>query len=326
MAVGGATRRGLVRAREFTGTLPPVMLVCLTVFISSEVLIHVRYATDCPRPPTPYVIPLATLRALVGTLPRPAADAPPAAWAAVAQAGLESLDALAPRDPFEALLAVQIVASSVAAADACRLAFAPDASGAEARRQRASAVALSRSTAALLGLLKQRQQLPAAVVRDWRAVAPDAGGGVAGGAGRPAEARVGRGRGATPGGVAADTIVRWYDEVPDEELAEHNERERRRAAGEPPLPEPPGPRRIYMHKPDDYALRWKPDPRNFQHYPGWENMTKPERRAFFGYTYEGPVAPLSMLSPEFAGGCGGGGGLGAGGGRHVDREQRDEPE
>ena len=31
--------------------------------------------------------------------------------------------------------------------------------------------------------------------------------------------------------------------------------------------------------------------------PGWENMTKPERREFFGYTYTGPVAPLEMLTP-----------------------------
>ena len=163
--------------------------------------------------PTPYVIPLATLRALVGTLPRPAADAPPAAWAAVAQAGLESLDALAPRDPFEALLAVQIVAMSTAATDACRLAFAPDASAAEARRQRASAVSLSRSTAALLGLLKQRQLQPAAVVRDWRAVAPELAAAWQAEPVRPAEAR-GAGRGGSPGGAAADTIVRWYTPNP----------------------------------------------------------------------------------------------------------------
>jgi len=253
----------------------------------------------CPvAAPTPYVVSQQTLRALVGTLPRPAADAPPAAWAAAAQAGVESLDALGPRDPFEALLAVQVVAASVAAADACRLAFAPDASAAEARRQRASAVSLSRSTAALLGLLKQRQLQPAAVVRDWREVVPDLAAAWQAEPARPAEMARGTGHGGKPGGAEADTIVRWYDEVPDEELAEHNERERRLAAGEPPLPEPPGPRRIYMHKPDDYALRWKPDPKNFQHYPGWENMTKPERRAFFGYTYEGPVAPLSMLSAE----------------------------
>ena len=61
----------------------------------------------------------------------------------------------------------------------------------------------------------------------------------------------------------------------------------------------PGPRVIYKHKPGDYALTWKgPDPRSFEDYPGWENMTMPQRRAFFGYTYTGPGAPISLLSAE----------------------------
>ena len=33
-------------------------------------------------------------------------------------------------------------------------------------------------------------------------------------------------------------------------------------------------------------------------YPGWKNMTKAGRREFFGYKYEGEVAPLTMLTPE----------------------------
>jgi hypothetical protein len=116
---------------------------------------------------TPLLVSQQTLRALVGTLPRSAPDARPAAWAAAAQGGVESLDALGPRDPFEALLAVQVVAASVvpasvAAADACRLAFAPDASAAEARRQRASAVSLGRWTGVLHWLLTRRQQQPEA--------------------------------------------------------------------------------------------------------------------------------------------------------------------
>jgi hypothetical protein len=40
-----------------------------------------------------------------------------------------------------------------------------------------------------------------------------------------------------------------------------------------------------------------PDERAAQTYPGWENITKPERREFFDYTYTGPVKPLEMLTP-----------------------------
>jgi hypothetical protein len=80
-------------------------------------------------------------------------------------------------------------------------------------------------------------------------------------------------------------------------MNEEIERLRREAAGEPPLPVKPGPRRIYKYKKGDYALTWVPDERAARKYPGWENMTKPERREFFGYTYTGPVAPLEMLTP-----------------------------
>jgi hypothetical protein len=55
---------------------------------------------------------------------------------------------------------------------------------------------------------------------------------------------------------------------------------------------------LYRYKPEDYIHRFKPDERAARPYPGWENMTKPERRDFFGYTYKGEVAPLSMLTPE----------------------------
>ena len=68
-------------------------------------------------------------------------------------------------------------------------------------------------------------------------------------------------------------------------------------AGEPPLPAKPGPKIVYQYKPDDYVRRWKPDARAWRPYPGWENMTMAQRREFFGYTYDGPGAPLDMLSP-----------------------------
>jgi hypothetical protein len=40
-------------------------------------------------------------------------------------------------------------------------------------------------------------------------------------------------------------IIRWIDEIDDAEMNEEIERLRREAAGEPPLPVKPGPRRIY---------------------------------------------------------------------------------
>ena len=72
------------------------------------------------------------------------------------------------------------------------------------------------------------------------------------------------------------------DGIDDAEMNEEIERPRREAAGEPPLPVKPGPRRIYKYQPDDDALTWVPDERAGRKYPGWENMTKPERREFFG--------------------------------------------
>ena len=54
----------------------------------------------------PNQIPAETLRAMVLTLPRPAADAPAAAWQEVVQGGLDKLAALGPRDSIEVMLAV----------------------------------------------------------------------------------------------------------------------------------------------------------------------------------------------------------------------------
>ena len=95
-----------------------------------------------------------------------------------------------------------------------------------------------------------------------------------------------------------EEVIHWIDEIDDAELAIAVEADRREKAGEPPLPRAPGPKVIYRYKPGDYALTWVPDERAKRKYPGWENMTKPERREFFGYTYDGPVAPLEVLTPE----------------------------
>ena len=110
---------------------------------------------------------------------------------------------------------------------------------------------------------------------------------------RPAEAA----RGGKAAEAEPEEIVRWIDEIDDVELAEAVEADRREKAGEPALPRKPGPKVIYKYKPDDYIHRFKPDERAQRQYPGWENMTMAERREFFGYTYTGPVAPLSMLTP-----------------------------
>jgi hypothetical protein len=232
---------------------------------------------------------------MVLTLARPPADAPESAWQEVVQAGLNKLGALAPRDPIEAMLAIQIIAASAASTDAYRLAFEPGTTAAHALRQRASATSLARTMTGVMRLLKQHQALPAAPAHDWGDAAVDLAGAWQAEPSRPAEApRTGK-----PGEAAAEppVIVKWIDEIDDAELAIAVEEDRREKAGEPPLPRI-GPKVLYRYKPEDYIHRFKPDERAARRYPGWENMTKPERREFFGYTYDGQVAPLSMLTPE----------------------------
>jgi hypothetical protein len=248
--------------------------------------------TAAPARP-PYAIPPQDLRDMVLTLPGPPADAPETAWPEVVQGGLDRLGVLDPRDALQTMLAVTVIATHAGAVDACRLAFAPDASAVQALRQRASATALARVMAGALPSLKQLRLQPAVPARDWGDAAEVLAGVVQQAPARPAEAAHG-------GKAAAEEpaeIIRWIDEIDDAEMNEEIERLRREAAGEPVLPVKPGPRRIYKYKPDDYALTWVPDERAARRYPGWENMTKPERREFFGYTYIGPVAPLEMLTP-----------------------------
>jgi hypothetical protein len=230
---------------------------------------------------------------MVLTLPRPPADAPATAWQEVVQGGLDRLGVLDPRDALQTMLAVTVIATHAGAVDACRLAFAPDASAVQALRQRASATALVRVMAGALRSLKQRRLQPVAPARDWGDAAAVLAGVLRDAPGRPAEAA----RGGKAAAEEPAEIIRWIDEIDDAEMNEEIERLRREAAGEPPLPVKPGPRRIYKYKPDDYARTWVPDKRAARKYPGWENMTKPERREFFGYTYTGPVAPLEMLTP-----------------------------
>jgi hypothetical protein len=233
---------------------------------------------------------------MVLTLARPHADAPVSAWQEVVQVGLDKLGALAPRDPIEAMLAIQIIAASAASTDAYRLAFEPGTTAAQALRQRANATSLARTMTGVMRLLKQHQALPAAPAHDWGDAAVDLAGAWQAEPSRPADApRTGK-----PGEAAAGeppVIVKWIDEIDDAELAIAVEEDRREKAGEPPLPRI-GPKVLYRYKPEDYIHRFKPDERAARPYPGWENMTKPERRDFFGYTYKGEVAPLSMLTPE----------------------------
>jgi len=245
------------------------------------------------QPPCP--IPTQTLLAMARTLRRPDADAPESTWQDVVDAAMTQLGALGPRDPIEAMLAMQVIAANAGALDAYSTSMEPSTPMAQQSRQRASAVAMIRSASGVLRLLAQRQKLPVGPTRDWGDAAVGVGALWRQAPVRPAEA--------FPGGKAAKAepteIIRWYDEIDDEELAAEDERVRRERAGEPPLPPPPGPKRIYKYKPGDYGATWKgADPRSFAHYPGWENMTMAERRAFFGYTYKGPGCPISMLSAE----------------------------
>ena len=254
-------------------------------------------STTAPTPPPPkppYAIPRHALTTMVLALPRPAADAPDSAWQDAVQDGLDKLTALNPCDPIEAMLAIDLVTLNAARRDAVRLAVEPTATAEQARLQRAGAVALHRAFAGTVRLLERQRRLPAAPERDWADAATELSA-----LWRTAPARPL----AAPGTAAApdatpETIVKWYDEIDDVELAIATEQQRRQKAGEPPLPRKPGePIVIYSYKPRDYIHKFTPDPKNWQKYPGYEKMTMAERREFFGYTYTGPNGPPEALTP-----------------------------
>jgi hypothetical protein len=251
--------------------------------------------TTTPAPQKPlYPIPRHALATMVLTLPRPAADAPDTAWQEAVQDSLDKLGALNPGDAIEAMLAIDLVALNAAQRDALRLAVEPAATAEQARLQRASAVALFRSFATTVRLLDRQRCRPAAPERDWADAATELSALWRTAPSRPLAAL----RGATTPDDTPETIVKWMDELEDAEVAIAIEQERRQKAGEPPLPRKPGqPIVVYSYKPTDYVHKFKPDPKNFQKYPGWENMTMAERREFFGYTYTGPNGPPEALTP-----------------------------
>jgi hypothetical protein len=240
-----------------------------------------------------YAILPAALRAMVLTLPRPPAEAPASAWQETVRTGLDNLDTLDPHDAIEAMLAIQVITLNAGVLDASRLAFEAGSTSVQALRQRANAASLGRVLATTMRLLERQRLQPAVPAREWGDAAEELAAAWQQAPPRPAEAA----RGAKAAEAEPAEIIRWIDEIDDDEMNEEIERLRREKAGEPALPAPPGPKRIYKYKPDDYALRWVPDERAKRKYPGWENMTKAERREFFGYTYTGPVAPLEMLTP-----------------------------
>jgi hypothetical protein len=248
-------------------------------------------------PPTRqlYPIPARTLRAMAFTLPRPGDDEPETAWQEELEIALDTLAALNPCNPIELILALQIIAATAAAQDAHRLAFEPGASEARAHRHRASATAMTRTVTTAMRLLNQQWKRPVGPPRDWGDAATDLGAAWRQAPARPAAT--------APNGKAApddtpETIVRWIDELTDEEVAIASEQERREKAGEPSLPRKPGqPIVLYRYKPQDYIRKFSPDPKNWQKYPGFENMTMEERRAMFGYVYTGPNGPPEALTP-----------------------------
>ena len=252
---------------------------------------------DLDSSPTPdksrYTIPEYMLHAMVLTLGRPAAGASDAMWISVVQGALNQLDTLDPHDAIEAMFAVQIIAANAGMVDALRIAFEVDTDAKHALRQRASASALARALAVAARLLKAQRGRPAGEAREWGDVVPGLALEWRMAAPRPAEVL----RGTKVAAADAEPIVKWIDELTDAELEVAVEEDRKEKAGEPPLPAGPGPKVVYRYKPDDYARTWKPDPRAWRAYPGWENMTMYQRREFFGYTYNGPLGPLEALSP-----------------------------
>jgi hypothetical protein len=251
--------------------------------------------TPTPPPPKPpYPIPLHALGTMVLALPRPGADAPDSAWHDTVQDSLAKLTVLNPRDAIEAMLAIDLVALNAAHLNALHLAVEPAATADQARLQRASAVALYRSFSGVVRLLDRQRRLPAEPERDWGDAAADLTALWRAAPSRPLPAP----HAATAADATPETVVRWIDELDDAEVQIAVEQERREKAGEPPLPRKPGqPIVLYRYKPNDYIHKFKPDPKNFRPYPGYENMTMAERREFFGYTYTGPNGPPEALTP-----------------------------
>jgi len=70
---------------------------------------------------------------------------PESVWLAFVQAALDQLGRLHPRDPTEAMLAIQIIATNAGAIDAYRMAFEAVAVPVQAARQRANAATLLRA-------------------------------------------------------------------------------------------------------------------------------------------------------------------------------------
>jgi len=226
-------------------------------------------------------------------LPRPAAEAADAAWQEVVQHALDQLGALDPRDAIEAMLAIDVVALNAGVLDACRRAAEPSAGPDAVLRQRGTAMGLFRAVSGGLRQLDRQRGRPAAPERDWGDAAAELTAVWRAAPDCPAEAASG---GKPAKGPAV--IVRWIDELDDKELCIAVEQERREKAGEPELPRAPGePKVLYCYKADDYIHKFKPDPKNFRKYVGWENMTMAERREFFGYKYDGPPGPPEALTP-----------------------------
>jgi hypothetical protein len=252
-----------------------------------------------PTPP-PYMPPASDLCAFVRTLPRPSADAPASAWRDAAQAGLDKLGALDPHDAAQAMLAMLIVSLEVGAMDTLGLAQEPTTPPAQAQRSRAQAATQARVATGMRRELQRLRAQPAPPPRDWGEAAATLVAPWQAASARPAEPP----RGAAPTAAAAaapaeepEEIIRWIDEIDDAELAVAVEIERRARAGEPPLPRGRGAKVVYRYKPDDPIRTLKLDPGPKKPYPGWENMTLEERRVFFGYEYDGPLAPPEMIWP-----------------------------
>ena len=238
----------------------------------------------------PYITPRHILSGMLRALPRPPADAPEDVWLAFVQAALDQLGRLNPRDPTEAMLAIQIIATNAGAIDAYRMAFEAAAVPVQAARQRANAATLLRAGAGAMRLLIQLRKQPVVPACEWGDLGVEL---ATAWRDEPPPVPAAEVAEAEP-----EEVIHWIDEIDDAELAIAVEADRREKAGEPALPRGPGPKVIYRYKPGDYALTWEPDERAKRKYPGWENMTKPERREFFGYTYDGPVASLEVLTPE----------------------------
>jgi hypothetical protein len=123
-------------------------------------------SSDCD---APVAMPADVVRGLVRALPPPEGAGEEWRFERI-KGAVDALAALQPRDPIEAMLAAQVIATHAAAMECYRIATSGEVGDEAARRQRVAATGLIRCMDGTLRTLRQRQAQKLAVIDGAMAV------------------------------------------------------------------------------------------------------------------------------------------------------------